>query len=244
MSRVSVFVDGENISANFALKISKAAQELGEVDLMRVYGDAGLLKGWDETPGFRLIHSGIGKNAADLLLTVDAMERALSGDCDVVVIASSDGDFRHLAERLRERGVTVLGIGQERAGLRFKGSCSKFVALKGSSAAGPKASLGADASPDEPSQPSCASPLRLAGKVGGLPQKIIQAIAQYGGSDAGLEITALQRIMYSEHRVAISCYPEKTWRAYLLARPQLFDVDPRGPAAKVRLRPSAQIAAE
>ena len=48
------------------------------------------------------MHAGTGKNASDLLLALDAVELALRGDVDHFVIASSDGDFSHLALRLRE----------------------------------------------------------------------------------------------------------------------------------------------
>jgi hypothetical protein len=241
MTSVSVFVDGENISAVHAPGILAAARALGVVDLLRVYGDAGLLKAWDEIAEFRLIHSGMGKNAADLLLCVDAMERGLGGACDVVVIVSSDGDFRHLAQRLRERGVTVVGMGQERAGMRFKASCSRFVVLRADTGTG-GLKLVADAKADAPlSQPAPCPP---SGQVANLTQKIIGVIAQSGCSDSGLEVVALNHLMRRQHRVAIGHYPEKTWRGYLQARPQHFDLDPKGPHARVRLRKAALIAAQ
>lgn len=235
MSRVSVFVDGENIPASQAPRILGLAHELGQVELLRVYGDAGLLGAWDEVPGFRLIHSGSGKNAADLLLSVDAMERALDGACDTVVIASSDGDFRHLAGRLRERGLSVIGMGRERAGLRFKAACSRFVVLRGE--ADP-------AKRPEPAPEPGVVPFIPPGTVPGLTKKIIAAIAQNGCPRKGLELSALQVLMYRQHRVAIGCYPEKTWRGYLQARGQIFVLDPKGPEARVRLRETVDIAAE
>lgn len=235
MPRVSVFVDGENISSVHALAILDAAQGLGEVDYLRVYGDAGLVQGWEDVPGYRLIHSGRGKNAADLLLTVDAMERAFSGQCDGVVIASSDGDFRHLAERLRERGLSVLGMGQEKAGLRFKASCTRFKALR------PPTSQRAAVAVADPSVAALVSevpqtPPKPAGKVGKLSQKVVAAINDHGCPETGIDLATLNRVLLKEHRVAIGSYPEKTWRGYLQARANLFDVDPKGPNAKVRLR--------
>jgi hypothetical protein len=241
MSRVSVFVDGENISANFALRIFHGAQELGEVDFLRVYGDAGLLKGWDDTPGFRLVHSGIGKNAADLLLTVDAMERALSGACDAVVIASSDGDFRHLAERLRERGMTVMGIGQERAGLRFKASCSRFVSLGQKSADRPigearSAAQNADPDPAAPEPPLA---------VRKWPAAITQLILEFGQS-GGLTTSEIGMLMGARHRVHIREHPDRTWKDYLEKRHGLFELaqGARGLIVSVRSDQAAKIAAE
>jgi hypothetical protein len=43
--------------------------------------------------------------------------------------------------------------------------------------------------------------------------------------------------MRTRHGVSIGAYPEKTWRGYLEARPQVFVLDPKGPEARVRLRP-------
>ncbi|MGI3184811.1 NYN domain-containing protein [Nioella aestuarii] len=241
MTRVSVFVDGENISACHASGIVTEARAHGVVDLLRVYGDAGLLKAWEEIAQFRLIHSGIGKNAADLLLCVDAMERALSGACDVVVIASSDGDFRHLAERLRERGVTVVGMGQEKAGMRFKASCSRFVVLRAEAST---ADLRLVHDPAAAAPRPAPAPSGPAGQVANVTKKIIGVITQNGSPDTGLEVSALNHLMHRQHRVAIGHYPEKTWRGYLQARPQHFDLDPKGPNARVRVRKAVAIAAE
>ncbi|WP_127560421.1 NYN domain-containing protein [Nioella ostreopsis] len=241
MSRVSVFVDGENISASFALRIFHAAQELGEVDLLRAYGDAGRLTGWEDTAGFRLIHSGTGKNAADLLLTVDAMERALSGACDAVVIASSDGDFRHLAERLRERGVMVLGMGQEKAGLRFKASCSRFVSLSQkptlpAAAAAQPADLPDDPTPSDPNQPLT---------LRGWPKAITQLIRDYGYS-GGLTTGELGMLMGERHGAHIRDHPDKMWKEYLEKRHGMFllEQSARGLVVSIRSDAQARIAAE
>lgn len=242
MTRVSVFVDGENISANHAPGILSAARALGTVDLVRVYGDAGLLKAWEEVAEFRLVHSGMGKNAADLLLCVDAMERGLGGACDAVVIASSDGDFRHLAERLREGGLMVVGMGQERAGMRFKASCSRFIVLRG--AATREEERAAAAGPGEippqlqpPPLPIPPAAPEAAGRVKNLTRKIRAALEDQACAGRGLTLSELQTCMRTRHGVSIGAYPEKTWRGYLEARPQVFVLDPKGPEARVRFRP-------
>ena len=230
MSRVSVFVDGENISASHAPTILEAAQKLGEVDLLRVYGDAGLLKGWEDTPGFWLIHSGIGKNAADLLLCIDAMERALRGECDAVVIASSDGDFRHLAERLREGGLMVLGMGQERAGLRFKASCTRFVALRA-----PGLRVVDPAPPERPA----AAPER------DLPELTHQIVRKHGGKLGQLSLSTLGQLMLKHHGLTKTDLPLGTWAAYLESLGGRFRVErPEGQMAFVRLSRPSGIAAE
>jgi len=52
-----------------------------------------------------------------------------------------------------------------------------------------------------------------------------------------MRIMDLARNMHIQHGVKISTYPEKTWRAYLAARPDLYELDPRGPEAMVRFLP-------
>ncbi|MEZ5723187.1 MAG: NYN domain-containing protein [Paracoccaceae bacterium] len=80
-------------------------------------------------PGIRFVHAGTGKNAADLLLSIDAVELALREGYEMFVIASSDGDFSHLAIRLRETGHLVVGCGVATAPARFRTACSRFVEL-------------------------------------------------------------------------------------------------------------------
>lgn len=125
-SQTAVFVDGENIGADHAQRIVAAAQKLGPVCLQRVYGNVALIPGWSDVPGFRLIHSNTGPNSADLLLSIDAIEIALTLAPAHFVIASSDGDFIHLATRLKERGHTVLGVGMAKAPTTFRAACSEF----------------------------------------------------------------------------------------------------------------------
>ena len=112
---VSVLVDGDNISGKHARQILSVAAQHGELQVVRVYSDAQRNSDWHDAAGYRMQHAGTGKNAADLLLALDAMELLLSRDMRCFVIASSDGDFTHLATRLREHGATVVGIGEAKA---------------------------------------------------------------------------------------------------------------------------------
>ena len=127
--RLAVLVDGDNVSGAYASRIAAAAREHGAPDVMRVYADAGCKSEWLSAPGFRMIHAGCGKNASDLLLAIDAMELALSNRLDRFVLVSSDGDFSHLALRLREYGYPVLGMGEVKAPASFRSACSSFAEL-------------------------------------------------------------------------------------------------------------------
>lgn len=47
-------------------------------------------------------------------MIIDAMDILYSGNVDGYCIVSSDSDFTRLAARLRESGMLVLGMGEER----------------------------------------------------------------------------------------------------------------------------------
>ena len=77
--RVAVLVDGENVSLALAGQIIMKSCVYGDLVIRRVYGNAARLTAWDSAPGFRLMHSGVGKNATDILLCVEATALMLTG---------------------------------------------------------------------------------------------------------------------------------------------------------------------
>ncbi|MES2845123.1 MAG: NYN domain-containing protein [Pseudomonadota bacterium] len=249
--RVAVFVDGENISADHADTIRVRAERHGQVDVLRVYGNAASMVRWHDAPGYRLLHSGTGKNATDILLVVDAMELALSGEFSTVVIASSDKDFLHLVLRLREKGLTVIGIGEGKAPPLLRAGCAEFQQLEpqlqvvAEKCPTPVAALPAKltvptvAVPAVPvpavKVPKASVPTMLQGPA--LDRSIRDVIAVNSKNGQGMRIVDLSRIIHAQHGVLISKQPERNWRSYLAARPALFDLDPRGPEAKVRFKP-------
>lgn len=211
---VALLVDGENISADHADTIWKMAFTYGDLRIRRVYGNLPTCCGWAEIPGFRLFHPGVGKNSADLLLTVDAVELACVGACDTFVIASSDGDFVHLADRLRERGHSVIGVGRETAAERFRQACTKFRILP-QAAPSNRPDVGTDKT-----NPQAPVDLDLL---------VRREIAKHGNNGSGVRICDLSNVMFKEHSIRISELPERNWRSYLSKRPALFSLDPRGP---------------
>ena len=214
--RIAILVDGDNTSHVQASRIMKEACAMGRVDLARVYGNAGQPSGWLSAPGFRVIHAGCGKNAADVLMCIEAMELALTGDWAGVVIASSDGDFVHLAQRLRDRGLSVLGIGTDKAPDRFRAACSAFVDLTKCAASPPPA--------HKRLQPT------------ELDRQIRAVIGDGSVTGQGILLSALNGPIVRDYGVHIATLPERNWRTYLSARPDLFELDPKGPQARVRYR--------
>ncbi|WP_282170187.1 NYN domain-containing protein [Ruegeria atlantica] len=207
--RVAILVDGDNISATYKKYVGRIAQKYGRIDVARVYMNAQVSSAWHEASEYHLIHSGTGKNASDILLCIDAIEFALNRGIDAMVIVSSDGDFTHLHRRLREFGVRTVGVGEAKAPQHVRDNCTVFVELQQS-----RASEASD-----------------------LDRKIQTVISQGSQNGQGIPIADLNVRMRRLHDIKISTYPEKNWRGYLTARDDLFELDPKGPAARVRFKP-------
>ena len=126
---VALFVDGENLSSAHAETVVAEAERLGARGVRRVYGAGQIVAGWRLQGTFRIVDCGPGKNAADVLLALEAFEAAIVDGVRHVVIASSDRDFTPLALKLAERGVRVTGIGEEKAPEVFRKACARFVEL-------------------------------------------------------------------------------------------------------------------
>jgi hypothetical protein len=210
--RVALLVDGENVSHTLAGRMVTKALTYGDLAIMRVYGNAAQISGWDKAARFRLIHSGTGKNATDMLLAVEAMALAYGGGAECFCIASSDRDFSHLVLHLREKGHQVIGMGEGKADPAYRKAFVKWEEL------GQSAPVSAEATPGPKRQK--------------LDDQIAAILRNEGGS---MKIARLGVKMHAVHGVKISQRPEKTWRAYLIARTNLYRCDPRGPDAGVSL---------
>ena len=207
-----LLVDGENIPQSLAGQIIAKTLPMGRPIVQRVYGDVARLPNWREAAGFEMIHTGHAKNGADMRMVIDALDLVQRGGVGRVVIASSDRDFTHLAHYLRAKGIEVMGMGEAKTHESFRKACSRFVELGGAPEAEPK---------------------HLPQKLSGLDRQIADLIGAEGKS--GMLITALSVQMRAKHGFLIGQHEKKTWRGYLSAQPALYDVDPKGQAARVRL---------
>ena len=67
-----------------------------------------------------------GKNATDMKLVIEAMDMLTGRQLDGVCIASSDGDFTPLAERIRASALSVFGFGAKKAPKGYKDAFDRF----------------------------------------------------------------------------------------------------------------------
>jgi hypothetical protein len=137
-SLLAVLIDADNIPARHAEAILKEITAYGEPALRRVYGD------WSTPrlqPWAKKVHSlGLvahqdsantkGKNASDIGLVIDAMDLLHTGRFDGFVLVSSDSDFTSLANRIREQGLDVIGIGEGKTPESLRNVCTRFVMIE------------------------------------------------------------------------------------------------------------------
>lgn len=134
----AVLIDADNIPAKFAEAILREVTALGEPALRRVYGDwsSGRLSNWTRVVrdlglvAHQESANTVGKNASDIGLVIDAMDILHTGRFDGFVLVSSDSDFTALANRVREQGMDVIGIGEAKAPESLRNVCNRFILIE------------------------------------------------------------------------------------------------------------------
>ncbi len=132
--RFAILIDADNISDKYVKIILDETANYGIATYKRIYGDwtSPRLSSWKDV---LLEHSinpiqqysyTIGKNATDSAMIIDAMDILYSGNVDGFCLVSSDSDFTRLALRLRESGMQVIGMGEEKTPKPFISACNQF----------------------------------------------------------------------------------------------------------------------
>ena len=136
--RFALLIDADNISAKYIGMILEELSTYGITTYKRIYGD------WTSTQASKwksqLLENSVipvqqfsntvGKNATDSTLIIDAMDILYTGNVEGFCIVSSDSDFTRLASRLRESGMEVIGMGEEKTPRSFRVACTRFVNLE------------------------------------------------------------------------------------------------------------------
>ena len=132
--RVAVLIDAENIAPKYLPIVLSEANNLGSVNIKRIYGDWTMpqMSSWrnvildNSIQPIQQYSNVSGKNSSDSALIIDAMDLLYQGRFDCFCIVSSDSDFTRLAARLRESEIYVLGMGEQKTPKSFISACSKF----------------------------------------------------------------------------------------------------------------------
>ena len=152
--RLCVLIDADNVPSGYAEAIFEEIASFGEASIRRIYGDFARdgLKGWSK----KLANLAIvpiqapsntrGKNSSDIALVIDAMDILHTGRFDGFVLVSSDSDFTRLASRIREQGMDVFGMGEQKTPESFRRACKRFIYVENLTVAEP----GPTGAPDVP----------------------------------------------------------------------------------------------
>ncbi len=135
----ALLIDSDNVSARYIPGImNELTSRHGQVTYRRIYGDwtSSQMGRWKEvlaeyslTP-MQQFPNTKGKNATDSFLIIDAMDILYEGKVQGFCIVSSDSDFTRLASRLRDAGMVVIGMGENKTPRSFRNACSVFTALE------------------------------------------------------------------------------------------------------------------
>jgi len=133
--RLAVLIDAENASPRIAEALFTEIATIGEASARRIYGDfaSAQIQGWTRVLARFAIQpqqnfaNTKGKNSGDIALVIDGMDLLHSGRFDGFCLVSSDSDFTRLAARIREQGLDVYGIGQQKTPEAFRQACTRFI---------------------------------------------------------------------------------------------------------------------
>ena len=136
--RFALLIDADNVSAKYLKPILDELSKYGTVTIKRIYGDwtLSLHAKWKSA----LLENSItpiqqfgytqGKNATDSAMIIDAMDILYANSVEGFCIVSSDSDFTRLAARIRESGLTVIGMGEKKTPVPFRTACDVFTTLE------------------------------------------------------------------------------------------------------------------
>jgi uncharacterized protein (TIGR00288 family) len=133
--QIALLVDGENISKDIIPSVLEETSTYGTIAVRRVYADWTRpgMNNWKETLQVHAIQPvqqfayTTGKNATDSALIIEAMDLLHTGRFHAFCIVSSDSDYTRLATRIREQGLQVIGIGEQKTPRSLVNACSVFV---------------------------------------------------------------------------------------------------------------------
>lgn len=136
--RFAVLIDSDNISSKYVAHILSEMTKYGVITYKRIYGDwtstqtakwKNALLEYSITP-IQQFSNTVGKNATDSALIIDAMDILYTKNVEGFCIVSSDSDFTRLASRLRESGMDVIGMGEDKTPRSFRAACTVFTNLE------------------------------------------------------------------------------------------------------------------
>ena len=132
-SQVTLLIDADNISPQWAKTIMQIAESYGTVVFRYICGTKKHLQGWSnaiEEHKFEQEEAPTGKNSTDKLIVAKATHIAASYDKTAVFcFATHDKHFAIAAQLVKQWGNRVISIGKKHTAKSLKNAC-EFVELK------------------------------------------------------------------------------------------------------------------
>lgn len=138
LQKIAVVIDADNTQIPKLEDVFHEISTRGRIVVKRAYGNwhKPTLKNWGEIIKRLAIKAEqqfdyvSGKNATDMALVIDTIELLYTNLYDAFVIVSSDSDYTPLAIKLREAGVYVMGVGEQKTPVAFRNACDEFLFLE------------------------------------------------------------------------------------------------------------------
>ena len=136
--KIAVFFDCENISANHVPSIFDELANYGEVIIKQSFKDwsSSNNKSWNQElheefaiEPIQVFKSKSAKNSSDLRIQRAVMEIMNKKNIDIIVLVSSDSDFRDLAMTIRSDNFQAIGFGESKTPKSLKNAYSIFIEL-------------------------------------------------------------------------------------------------------------------
>ncbi len=137
-NNIAVLIDADNVSSKYINFIFEKIALSGEISVRRIYGDwtSDNMRSWKYNlqefaiQPIQQFNNVSGKNSTDSALIIDAMDLLYKEYFDCFCLVSSDSDFTRLAQRIREQGKYVIGIGEHKTPVSFVNGCNEFIYLQ------------------------------------------------------------------------------------------------------------------
>lgn len=138
--KIAVFFDCENVSADYVPSILEKLTDYGEIMINQSFKnwESQNNKAWNKElhnkyaiQPINVMTSCNYKNSSDISITINIMETVLflQKDIDIIVIVSSDSDFKELAIKVKSYGKKVIGFGEEKTSDSLRAVYSEFIEL-------------------------------------------------------------------------------------------------------------------
>jgi len=132
--KIALLIDSENVSHKYVKSVINEIAKYGRIVIARFYGNIQMLSGeWHQTAlnfAIKPMHQyfvASAKNAADMAMALDAQEIMYQEKVNTFFLVTSDSDFTPLAIKLKEGGMYVIGVGNEKKVTQaFKSACNEF----------------------------------------------------------------------------------------------------------------------